>query len=35
MLIKSADDKSKRRALQQNLRQSPLLDARQNFHPLP
>jgi hypothetical protein len=30
MLIKSADDKSKRLVLLQDLQQSPLLDARQN-----
>lgn len=35
MLIKSADDKSKRLALLQDLQQSPLLDARQNLRSMP
>lgn len=35
MLIKSADDKSRRLALLQDLQQSPLMDARQNLRPLP
>lgn len=32
MLIKSADDKSRRLALLQDLQQSPLLDARHKQH---